>query len=37
MGWYGLDYSGSGQEPMACSFESGNERSGSIECWEILE
>jgi hypothetical protein len=37
MGWYGLDRSGSGQRPMEDSCEHGNEPSGSIKCWEVLE
>jgi hypothetical protein len=37
MGRYGLDLSGSGEEPMEDSCEHGNEPSGSIKCWEILE
>jgi hypothetical protein len=32
MGWYG-----SGYGPMEGSCEHGNEPSGSIKCWEILE
>jgi hypothetical protein len=37
MGWNGLDSSGSGQRPVEGSCEHGNEPSGSIKCWEILE
>jgi hypothetical protein len=37
MGWYGLDRSGSGQEPVEGSCEYGNGHSGSIKCWEVLE
>jgi hypothetical protein len=37
MGWYGLERSGSGQGKVECSCEHGNEPSGSIKCWEILE
>jgi hypothetical protein len=37
MGWYGLDRSGSGLGPVECSCEHGNETSGSIKCWEVLE
>jgi hypothetical protein len=33
MGWYGLDWSGS----VKGSFEHGNEPSGSIKCWEVVE
>jgi hypothetical protein len=37
MGWYGLDSSVSGQEPVEGCCEHGNEPSGSVKCWEILE
>jgi hypothetical protein len=37
MGWYGLDQSGSGQGSVKGSFERGNEPSGSVKRWEILE
>jgi hypothetical protein len=37
MGWYGLDRSVSGQGPVEGSCEHGNELSGSIKCWELLE
>jgi hypothetical protein len=37
MGWYGLDRSGPGQGPVEGSCEHGNETSGSIKCWEVLE
>jgi hypothetical protein len=37
MGWYGLDSTGSGKEPAAVSHEHGNETSGSIKCYKILE
>jgi hypothetical protein len=37
MGWYGLDSSGSRWGPVEGSCEYGNELSGSIKCWEILE
>jgi hypothetical protein len=37
MGWYGLDQSGPGQGPVGGSCEHGNELSGSIKCWEVLE
>jgi hypothetical protein len=37
MGWYGLDTSGSGYGPVEVSCEHGNEPSGSIKCWIILE
>jgi hypothetical protein len=37
MGWYALDASGSGQELAASFCEHGNEHTGSIKCWEILE
>jgi hypothetical protein len=37
MGSYGLDSSASGCGPVEASCERGNEPSGSIKCWEILE
>jgi hypothetical protein len=37
MGWYGLDLFGSEQESVEGCFERGNEPSGSIKHWEILE
>jgi hypothetical protein len=37
MGWYAVDSSGSGQEPVEGVYEHGNEPSGSITFWEILE
>jgi hypothetical protein len=37
MGWYGLNRSGSGKGPVDGSCEHGNESSGSMKCWEILE
>jgi hypothetical protein len=37
MGWYGLDRSGSGEGPGEGYCEHGNESSGSIKCWEVLE
>jgi hypothetical protein len=37
MGWYGLDRSGSGYEPVEVSCEHGDEPSGSLKCWEVLE
>jgi hypothetical protein len=37
MGWYGLDSSGSGQGPVASSFEQDNEPLGSIKCLEFLK
>jgi hypothetical protein len=37
MGWYGLDRSGSGWAPVEGSCEHGDEPSGSIKCWEVLE
>jgi hypothetical protein len=37
MGWYGLDRCGSGQGPVEGSCEHGDEPSGSINCWEVLE
>jgi hypothetical protein len=37
MEWYALDLSGPGLGPVEGSCEHGNEPSGSITCWEILE
>jgi hypothetical protein len=37
MGWYGQDRSDSGLGPVEGSCEHGNEPSGSIKFWEILE
>jgi hypothetical protein len=37
MGWYGLDSSGSGQGLVEGPCEHGNEPSGSMKCWDILE
>jgi hypothetical protein len=37
MGWYGLDQSGLGQRPVEGSCEHGDEPSGSLKCWEVLE
>jgi hypothetical protein len=37
MGWYGLDRTGSGYGPVEGSFEHGDEPSGSIKHWEVLE
>jgi hypothetical protein len=37
MGWYVLDRSGSGWGPVEGSCEHGDEPSGSIQCWEVLE
>jgi hypothetical protein len=37
IGWYGLDLFGSGEGPVEGSCEHGNETSGSIKFWEILE
>jgi hypothetical protein len=34
MGWYG---SGSGYRPLEGSCEHGDEPSGSVKCWEVLE
>jgi hypothetical protein len=34
---YGLDSCGLGKRPVAGSCKHGNEISGSIKCWEILE
>jgi hypothetical protein len=37
IGEYGVDSSGSGQGPVVSSCEHGNEPSGSIKYWEIIE
>jgi hypothetical protein len=37
MEWCGVDWSGSGYGPVESSCESGNEPTGSIKCWEVLE
>jgi hypothetical protein len=37
IGWYGLDRSGSGQGPVEGSCEHGDEPSGFIKCWDVLE
>jgi hypothetical protein len=37
MRWRGLDSSGSGQGQLKSSFESCNEPTGSIKCWETIE
>jgi len=37
VGSYGLDASGSGQGPVACSFEYGNETSGSLKDVEFVD
>jgi hypothetical protein len=37
MGWYGLDPSTSGKGAVEVSGEHGNETSGSVKCWEVLE
>jgi hypothetical protein len=37
MGFCGLDPSGLGQGPVEGSREHGNEPSGFINCWEVLE
>jgi hypothetical protein len=37
MEWYELDGCGSGQRPVEGSCEHGNELSGSIKYWEVLE
>jgi hypothetical protein len=37
MGWYGLDRSGSGWGPVEGFCEHGDEPSGSINFWEVLE
>jgi hypothetical protein len=37
MGWYGLDRSGLGYGLVEGSCERGNEPSGSLKRWEVLE
>jgi hypothetical protein len=37
MGWYGLDWSGLGEGPVEGFCQHGNEPSGSIKCWKVLE
>jgi hypothetical protein len=37
MVWYGLGRSGSGSGPVEGSCEPGNEPSGSVKWWEVLE
>jgi hypothetical protein len=37
MGWYGLDLSRPGYGPVEGSCEHGNELSGSIKWWEVLQ
>jgi hypothetical protein len=37
MGRYGLNSSGSGQGPVEGSYEHGNEPSGYMKFWEIVE
>jgi hypothetical protein len=37
MGWYGVDRSGLGQGTVEGSCEYGNEPSGPIKCWDVLE
>jgi hypothetical protein len=37
MRWDGLDRSGSGEGQVEGFCEHGNEPSGSIKCWEVLE
>jgi hypothetical protein len=37
MGWYGLNRCGSGWGEVEGSCEGGNEPSGSIKRWEVLE
>jgi hypothetical protein len=36
MGWYGLDWSGSGEGPVQGSCEDGNESLAYIKCWNVL-
>jgi hypothetical protein len=37
MRWYGLDKYGSGQGPVEGSCEHGDQPSGSIKCWKVLQ
>jgi hypothetical protein len=37
MGGYSFDWSGSGYGQVGSSCECGNEPSGSIKCWKVLE
>jgi hypothetical protein len=37
MGWYSLDWGGSRSKLMENSCEHGNELSGPIKCWKIIE
>jgi hypothetical protein len=37
IGWGGMDWIGLAQGPVEGPCEHGNEPSGSIKCWEILE
>jgi hypothetical protein len=37
MGWYGLDRSGPGMGRVEGSRGHGNELSGFLKCWEVLE
>jgi hypothetical protein len=37
MGWSGMDWIDLAQRPVEGSCEHGNEPSGSIKCWVILE
>jgi hypothetical protein len=37
IGWDGLDRTGSGWGPVEGSCEHGDEPSGSLKCWKILE
>jgi hypothetical protein len=37
MGWYELDWSGSGKRLLEGCCEHGNEPSGFIKFWEVLE
>jgi hypothetical protein len=36
-GYYGLDWSDSGQIKVLSTWEGGNELSGSLKCWETTE
>jgi hypothetical protein len=37
IGWAGVDQIGPGEEPVEGSCEHGNEHSGSVKWWEVLE
>jgi hypothetical protein len=37
IGWGGMDQSGSGEGPVEGSCEHGDEPTGSLKCWEVIE